>query len=121
MDYVRAGQVKRLGPDQTIVLSYRASCVRETITGGTIVIDTRQSEIKSGKVRRSGDKPCNVGRIGQLKGEEAGGRTFRGPPWRCSNRLAQKPEAIGALTLRKALPLMLSGWLTSALLRSQVF
>jgi hypothetical protein len=75
MDYVRAGQVKRLGPDQTIVLSYRASCVRETITGGTIVIDTRQSEIKSGKVRRSGDKPCNVGRIGQLKGEEAGGRT----------------------------------------------
>jgi hypothetical protein len=36
MDYVRAGQVIRLAPHQTIVLSYMASCVRETITGGTV-------------------------------------------------------------------------------------
>src|ERR1700730_7577973 len=36
MDYVRDGQVMRLDPDQTIVLSYMASCVRETITGGTV-------------------------------------------------------------------------------------
>jgi hypothetical protein len=35
MDYVRAGQVIRLDPHQTIVLSYMSSCLRETITGGT--------------------------------------------------------------------------------------
>jgi hypothetical protein len=79
MDYVRAGQVIRLGPNQTIVLSYNASCMRETITGGTVIIGTQRSEVKSGKVQRSKDERCNVGRVEQLKGEEAGGRTFRGP------------------------------------------
>ncbi|GAH36650.1 unnamed protein product, partial [marine sediment metagenome] len=38
MDYVRAGQVIRLGPHQTIELSYMSSCLRETITGGTVTI-----------------------------------------------------------------------------------
>jgi hypothetical protein len=79
MDYVRAGQVIRLATDQTIVLTYRGSCVRETITGGTLIIGTQRSEVKSGKVQRPEDERCNVGRIEQLKGEEAGGRTFRGP------------------------------------------
>jgi hypothetical protein len=79
MDYVRAGQVLQLGPDQTIVLSYGASCVRETITGGTIIIGTKQSEVKTGEVQRSKERRCDVGRIEQLKSEEAGGRTFRGP------------------------------------------
>src|SRR5258706_15347656 len=52
MDYVRAGQVIRLGPHQTIVLSYMASCVRETITGGTVTVGTQRSEVQSGHVRR---------------------------------------------------------------------
>jgi hypothetical protein len=78
MDYVRAGQVIRLGPQQTIVLSYMASCVRETITGGTITIGTQRSEVKSGDVQRS-DGRCDLGRI-ELMGEPSiGGRTFRGP------------------------------------------
>ena len=51
----------------------------ETITGGTLVIGTQRSEVKYGKVQRSEDERYNVGRIEQLKGEEAGGRTFRGP------------------------------------------
>ena len=80
MDYVRAGQVIRLGADQIIVLSYGASCVRETITGGTVIIGTQQSEVKSGEVQRSKERRCDVGRIEQLKkSEDAGGRTFRGP------------------------------------------
>jgi len=80
MDYVHAGQVIRLDPDQTIVLSYGASCVRETITGGTVIIGTQQSEVKSGEVQRSKERRCDVGRIEQLKkSEDAGGRTFRGP------------------------------------------
>jgi hypothetical protein len=78
MDYVHAGQVIRLGPQQTIVLSYMASCVRETITGGTITIGTQRSEVRSGDVQRS-DGRCDLGRI-ELMGEPgSGGRTFRGP------------------------------------------
>ena len=69
----------KVAPDQTIVLSYRGSCVLEMITGGTLVVGTQRSEVKSGKVQRPEDERCNVGRIEQLKGEEAGGRTFRGP------------------------------------------
>ena len=38
MDYVRAGQVIRLGSQQTIVLRYMSSCLRETITGGTVTV-----------------------------------------------------------------------------------
>jgi hypothetical protein len=49
MDYVRAGQVIRLGPHQTMVLSYMASCVRETITGGTVTVGTQRSEVQSGQ------------------------------------------------------------------------
>jgi hypothetical protein len=79
MDYVHAGQVIRLGPDQTIVLSYRDSYVREAITGGNVIIGTRRSEVKFGKVQRSEDGRCASGRTEQPKGEEAGGRTFRGP------------------------------------------
>ena len=40
MDYVRTGQVIRLGPHQTIVLRYMSSCLRETITGGTVTVGT---------------------------------------------------------------------------------
>jgi hypothetical protein len=79
MDYVRAGQVIRLAPHQTIVLSYMASCVRETITGGTVTVGTQRSEVQSGHVRRT-EGHCYSGRM-ELTGEEAhvGGRVFRGP------------------------------------------
>ena len=36
MDYVVPGKVIRLGPNDSIVLGYLASCWRETITGGTM-------------------------------------------------------------------------------------
>ena len=62
MDYVRAGQVIRLGPHQTIVLSYMASCVRETITGGTVTVGTQRSEVQSGHVRRI-EGHCYSGRM----------------------------------------------------------
>jgi hypothetical protein len=52
MDYVEAGRVVRLGPRDSIVLGYLKTCVRETITGGTITIGTEHSEVKAGKVAR---------------------------------------------------------------------
>ena len=50
MDYVQAGQIIRLGPHDTIVLSYMSSCLRETITGGTITVGPDWSEVQSGEV-----------------------------------------------------------------------
>jgi hypothetical protein len=78
MTYAHAGQVIRLGPDQTVVLSYKDSCVRETITGGTVTIGTHQSEVQSGEVTRMRGQ-CVVGRVDITDGQvSAGGRSFRG-------------------------------------------
>ena len=77
MDYLHLGQVIRLSPRETLVLSYKASCVRETITGGTVTVGLDGSQVRSGEVQRS------VGRCGEGKSELTGaqsiaGRTYRG-------------------------------------------
>src|SRR5438128_2137893 len=40
MDYLETGKTIALGPRDSVVLSYMSSCVRETITGGTVTIGT---------------------------------------------------------------------------------
>ncbi len=52
MDYVAPGKVIKLGPKASIVLGYMASCWRETITGGTVVIGTDQSMVHQSDVQR---------------------------------------------------------------------
>lgn len=52
MDYVTAGQVIKLGPDETIVLGYMTSCWRETITGGTVVVGAESSSTHLSKLDR---------------------------------------------------------------------
>ena len=78
MDYVRAGQIIRLGPHDTIVLRYMSSCLRETITGGTVTVGPDWSEVQSGDVQRlRGD--CGAGKM-VLTGTQSPitGRAFRG-------------------------------------------
>ena len=79
MDYVRAGQIIRLGPHDTIVLRYMSSCLRETITGGIITIGTDWSGVQSGEVQRLPGH-CDNGKM-VLTGVQMpiAGRTFRGP------------------------------------------
>ena len=80
MDYVRAGQIIRLGSHQTIVLAYVSSCLRETITGpGTVTVGTDRSDVQSAEVRRTRGQ-CNVGKaiVPDVQGE-FGARSFRGP------------------------------------------
>ena len=78
MDYVRTGQIIRLGPDDTIVLRYMSSCLRETITGGTVTVGPDWSEVQSGEVLRLRGE-CGVGKM-VLTGTHtpAGGRIVRG-------------------------------------------
>lgn len=53
MDYVSAGQVIDLGSKGVLVLSYLKSCVRETITGGTVIALDAESLVQGGAVERS--------------------------------------------------------------------
>src|SRR5580658_4155823 len=53
MDYLTPGQVIKLGPKESIVLSYLSSCKHETILGGTVTIGTDHSDIVGGTVQRS--------------------------------------------------------------------
>lgn len=62
MDYLTPGQVIKLGPKDTIVISYLVSCRHETITGGTVTIGTDQSDVVGGQVVRS-TPPCGGGNI----------------------------------------------------------
>ena len=76
MDYVHSGQVIRLSPSQTLVLSYSASCVQEIITGGTVTIGTEQSEVRSGEVRRTKGQCGKVEHVGNNL--NIAGRIYRG-------------------------------------------
>jgi hypothetical protein len=78
MTYAHVGQVIRLSPDQTMVLSYRDSCVRETITGGTVTVGIEHSQVQSGDVKRVNGS-CGAGKMALTGAQIAiAGRTFRG-------------------------------------------
>jgi hypothetical protein len=92
MDYLDTGQTIRLGPRETIVLSYLNSCVRETITGGTVTIGTEQSEVQAGNVTRS-KLECGERTFVLTSGSDIqfGGRVFRGLKPQASDTLAGGP------------------------------
>ena len=62
MDYVGAGQVIRLEPNDVLVLSYLKSCEHETITGGTVTVGMERSNIRDGQVVRA-KVACDGGKI----------------------------------------------------------
>src|ERR1700726_2865665 len=77
MDYVETGKTIQLGARGSIVLSYMNSCVRETISGGTVTVGTDQSDVQGGRVART-KVPCpgNLALTGDKPGQFAG-RVFR--------------------------------------------
>lgn len=60
--YLGPGQIIPLPADATIVISYFASCVRETITGGYIRIGQTASTVEGGRVETE-QADCSVGEI----------------------------------------------------------
>jgi hypothetical protein len=62
MDYVQAGKVIRLQPQDTIVLSYMKSCWQEAISGGTVTVGSEQSEVQLGRVERH-KVDCDGGKL----------------------------------------------------------
>ena len=79
MAYAHVGQVFHLGTDQTMVLSYRDTCIRETITGGTITIGTEQSEVRSGVRLERIQINCDPGKV-DVTHQDIGGKPFRNVP-----------------------------------------
>jgi hypothetical protein len=78
MDYVETGKTIQLAARDGIVLSYMTSCVRETITGGTVTVGIDQSDVQGGRVARS-KVACDAGKM-VLEGNQPGqfaGRIFR--------------------------------------------
>ncbi|HUN49284.1 MAG TPA: hypothetical protein VMU85_22310 [Stellaceae bacterium] len=80
-DYVPAGKRIVLGSGGKLTLGYLASCVEETITGGTVTVGSEQSTVAEGSVQRK-TVAC-AGRPLQLSAEQSGksgGIVFRMPP-----------------------------------------
>lgn len=78
MDYVGSGQIIKLAPHDTLVLSYLQSCEQETITGGTVVVGAERSDIKGGQVVRS-TAPCDGGkvRLSEAEASKSAASAFR--------------------------------------------
>ncbi len=81
MDYVAAGQVIKLGPKDSVVLGYLKSCLRETITGGTVIVLETESLVQLGEVKRDKVK-CDQNRtqIQPRETKENAGNVFRSGP-----------------------------------------
>jgi hypothetical protein len=100
MDYVETGKTIQLAARDGIVLSYMTSCVRETITGGTVTVGVDQSDVQGGRVARS-KVACDAGKM-VLEGNKPGqfaGRIFR-------SAAAGKPPAEPQLVLYGRSPLL---------------
>jgi hypothetical protein len=69
MDYVGSGQVIKLAPGDTLVLSYLKSCEHETITGGTVTVGTDHSDVADGQIAHA-KVPCDGGKI-RLSSQQA--------------------------------------------------
>lgn len=80
MDYVTPGQVIKLGATGTIVLAYLASCTRETITGGVVIVGTEESRTSLAELSRE-KSTCDTARPQMAEGAlSGGGMAFRNPP-----------------------------------------
>jgi hypothetical protein len=78
MDYVGAGQVIKLAPNDVLVLSYLKSCEHETIAGGTVRVGSEKSEVDGGKIVRT-KVPCNGGnmKLSQQQANASGASSYR--------------------------------------------
>lgn len=102
MDYLGAGRTVTLAPGQTLTLSYLASCVNETVTGGSVTIGDRESTVSGGTLDRH-TLPCDGGKLLLSASEagKAGVTVFRSAPIALPGA-KPKPD----LTLYKTRPLL---------------
>ncbi|MBK8158152.1 MAG: hypothetical protein IPK59_05005 [Rhodospirillaceae bacterium] len=78
-DLVSEGETVQLGAGETIVLGYLKSCLRQTITGGVVIIGASESQVSGGKVS-SEKTECAVNKLALAQDESQQSATiaFRG-------------------------------------------
>ncbi|MEQ8440948.1 MAG: hypothetical protein RIM33_10050 [Alphaproteobacteria bacterium] len=59
MDYLTPGQEITLSGDETIVIGYFASCLQETVTGGTVTVGEYESSVDGGTVATERGFDCD--------------------------------------------------------------
>ena len=80
MEYLQTGQIIWLDLNETIVLTYMSSCIRERITGGMVIIGMNRSDVRSGEVARL-RMHCDAGHMEATNAlTPFGGRIVRGLP-----------------------------------------
>jgi hypothetical protein len=79
MDYVHPGKVIKLGTSGSIVLSYLNSCLRETITGGVVLVGTEQSKVDPMANVQSAKVECDGKRmqLSESEASQSAATTFR--------------------------------------------
>jgi len=107
MDYLVSGRTLRLAGDETVVIGYLKSCVRETIHGGTVKIGDKQSTVEAGNIERARVE-CDAQRMMATPGQplDSTGYVFRDVVT-ASERLPDAPRASGPqFTLYGSSPLI---------------
>ena len=69
LDYLSTGKVIKLAAADTLILDYLRSCIRETITGSSLVVGAEQSTVHGGTVTRE-TVSCDGGQL-QLTADQA--------------------------------------------------
>ena len=107
MDYLVSGRTLWLAGDETVVIGYLKSCVRETIHGGTVKIGDKQSTVEAGDIERARVE-CDAQRMMAAPGQplDSTGYVFRDIVT-ASERLPDAPRAQGPqFTLYGSSPLI---------------
>jgi hypothetical protein len=100
MDYVHPGKVIKLGVSGVIVLNYLTSCLRETITGGVVLVGTEHSKVDPMAEVASAKVDCDA-RQPQLSDSEASqsaATTFRSMDAKKQGAAGPKPTKIYGLS-----------------------
>lgn len=81
MDYVEPGQVIDLGKKGVLSLGYLRSCLRDTITGGRVIVGEERSRVEGGKLVRERVE-CDGGKINMTSGQagKSAVLVLRAPP-----------------------------------------
>lgn len=107
LDYLAAGQTLSLAPGQVLSISYLASCVTETITGGTVTVGAKESTVNGGLVERTAQPSCGGGKLALAVNEagKAGVTVFRSVP-AITVPGAKPPLPAAQVTLLKTRPVL---------------
>lgn len=80
MELLEEGAVIELPDGGTVVLGYLASCLREHINGGKVIVGADQSDIEGGQVTRETVACQSASASEGAEGGQAGALIFRGGP-----------------------------------------